>query len=135
MSDLYVLQGRHDCGKTETLNYVIQILSNKYTNSQINTIIDGVDKKVIFKNIKSFTIGIETQGDPNSRLEKSLTDFLNAKCNIIFCACRTTGMTVTWVNALSKQYTIHFIPQTIVSNNHKNSNLSKANSLISLAGL
>ena len=72
MSDLFALQGRHDCGKTETLNNVIQLLSQIYSDAQINRIHNGKDETVIIKNIKGLTIGIETQGDPNSRLQKSL---------------------------------------------------------------
>ena len=135
MSDLFALQGRHDCGKTETLNNVIQLLSSKYNKAIINIVINGNDKKVIFQNIKGLTIGIETQGDPNSRLQKSLSDFSTANCDIIFCACRTSGMTVNWVNSLSKKYKIHFVKQTIVNNNIKNSNMNKALSLVQLSGL
>ena len=135
MNDLFALQGRHDCGKTETLNDVIQLLTSKYSKANINIVINGKDKKVIMKNVNGFTIGIETQGDPNSRLEQSLLDFLNANCNIIFCACRTSGMTVDWVHSLAKKYNIHFIKQTITTNNTTNSNMNKAISIIQLAGL
>lgn len=135
MSDLFALQGRHDCGKSETLNDVIQLLSSKYKTAKINVIIAGKDQKVIFQNVKGLTVGIETQGDPNSRLKQSLSDFLQANCDIVFCACRTNGMTVNWINALSKNYKIHFVKQTIVNNNHQNSNMNKAVSLIQLSGL
>jgi hypothetical protein len=135
MNYLFALQGRHDCGKTETLNNVIQLLTNKYPNANLNVMISGKDQKVIFKNINGLTIGIETQGDPNSRLEQSLSDFLNANCDIIFCACRTSGMTVNWISSLSKRYKIQYIKQTIVNNNYSKNNLNKANLFIQLSGL
>jgi len=135
MSDLFALQGRGHRGKTGTLNDLIRLLSSKYNNAQVNIIINGNDKKVIFKNIKGLTIGIETQGDPNSRLQQSLSDFSNAKCDIIFCACRTRGMTVDWVNSLSNKYKIHFVKQTIVNNNFQTRNMNKATNLMRLSGL
>ncbi len=43
-------------------------------------------------------IGIETQGDPNSRLERSLARFIEMKCKVIVCACRSYGATVSIVS-------------------------------------
>lgn len=40
--------------------------------------------KVIISGVKGQIVGIETQGDPNSRLQDSLEDFLNASCDVIF---------------------------------------------------
>ena len=47
---IFVLQGRHGCGKTETLNKVIDILDNKYPG-QKQVLVNGNDKKVIFNSI------------------------------------------------------------------------------------
>ena len=135
MGSLFALQGTSNCGKSETLNNVVKILSNKYPNADINIIINRKDKKVIFYDINGLTVGIEPQGDPNSRLEESLFDFSKESCDIIFCACRTSGMTVQWVNNLSKKYKINFIKQKIVYNNQKKSNWDMAESLIQLSGL
>jgi hypothetical protein len=70
------------------------------------------------RGVNGLAVGIESQGDPNSRLKRSLPAFAAAKCDIIFCACRTSGMTVDWINALSAAYIIHFVAQTVVANNH-----------------
>ncbi len=137
MSDLYALQGGSKCGKSETLRNVIQLLTSKYPMATVNILIDGnIDKKVVFTNLKGLTVGIETQGDPNFRLKNSLDDFMKRGCNIIFCACRTRGMTVQWVNSLGNNYSIHFTKKNRVGVNQQTAaNLSAANSLIALAGL
>jgi len=137
MSDLYALQGKASCGKSVTLKNVIQLLTNKYPKATVNILVNGnTDQKVVFANLKGLTVGIETQGDPLSRLQDSLPDFMKMPCDIIFCACRTRGMTVEWVKLLSNKYSIHFVPKARVSvNQQKVANLSAANALINLAGL
>lgn len=135
MKELYALQGTHDCGKTETLNNVIHLLEKKYPNASKNIMLDGKDKKVIFENVNGLKVGIETQGDPDSRLEKSLIDFQNMNCDIIICSCRTRGMTVDWVNNFSDKYKIVFINQTIDNEKFFNSNMEKAISIVKLTGL
>lgn len=135
MVNMYILQGRHNTGKTETLVDVIEILKNKYPEAKVNIIIDGKDKKVIFTNIKGLTVGIETQGDPNSRLDASLKDFIAMHCDIIFCACRTKGKTVTTVNSYGTIYNLHFINQTVVAAGFSASNMATAKSLVKRAGL
>ena len=45
-------------------------------------------------NQQTYTIGIESQGDPNSRQQASLDLFLQNNCDIIVCASRTRGETV-----------------------------------------
>jgi len=85
--------------------------------------------------VNVLVVGIESQGDPNSRLQQSILDFAVAKCDIIFCACRTSGMTVGWVNALSATYSIHFVAQTYVANNQGATNAATSSSLMQLAGI
>jgi len=139
MGNIYVLQGRGNCGKTETINFVYQILVNKYKLSQTqiqNFFPNAPDIKIIMSGVNGKKIGIESQGDPNSRLEQSLKDFVNAGCDIIFCACRTSGMTVRWINSHKPKYTPLFIKQTIVvPAQQKQNNHNMAQQLISQAGL
>jgi hypothetical protein len=53
-------------------------------------------------------VGIESRGDPSSRLFKSLETFDKAGCKVILCATRTKGETVKAVEKLSlaSQYQI-----------------------------
>ena len=104
--ELHVLQGAGNTGKTTTLNILIEELKKKYLSVVPTVLIQGPgdDQKVIFDNLNGHKVGIETRGDPKSRLPQSLKDFAQKKCDIIFCACRTKGTTVTAIQNFAKTY-------------------------------
>ena len=139
MSDIFALQGKSNCGKTETINEVFVELQSKYSTASATLFTPNkIDVKAIIDipiGGKIVKVGIESQGDPNSRLQASLIDFDNAGCDIIICACRTSGMTVNWINSYSHSYQIQFIQQSWVPNNSQASNRAMALNIISLAGL
>ena len=138
MPDIFALQGVGNCGKTETLRILYDELTKKYPNAGVQFIHRGnSDIAVILTGVNGNVVGIETQGDPGSRLDETLKAFVNAGCDIIFCACRTRGMTVDWINARSRQYQIHFIPQNRIPSpsNQNAANQATAASLIQQAGL
>jgi hypothetical protein len=115
MAEIYVLQGPAKCGKSSTIKEIFRELNTKYPNCiKKDYFPDQYDIQIEMQNIKGFLVGIESQGDPNSRLKNSLSDFEESGCDIIFCAARTRGMTVQWINSHSGNYHINFIPQTIV---------------------
>jgi acid phosphatase class B len=90
------------------------------------------------QSIKGFLVGIESQEDPNSRLGDSLNDFENNGCEIIFCASRTRGMTVQWINSHSQKYHINFIQKAVFGNNKQQQNQKNqivAQNVINKAGL
>ena len=112
MSDIYALQGRGNSGKSDTIDKVFTELVRKYPSASVQLLSPGTrDINAILTNVKGHKVGIESQGDPGSRLQQSLQTFANANCTIIICATRTSGMTVSWVNSLSPAYVVHFIPQ------------------------
>jgi hypothetical protein len=136
MPHLFALQGPGNCGKSDTLIRLFHALQTKYPSATIRALHSGTkDIAVIMRGVKGLAVGIESQGDPNSRLERSLHAFAAAKCDIIFCACRTSGMTVDWINALSAAYSIHFVAQTVVANNHGATNDATAALLMKRAGI
>ncbi|MGN1375570.1 MAG: hypothetical protein ACI4V5_03335, partial [Prevotella sp.] len=47
-------------------------------------------------------VGIESQGDPNSRMFNTLPELVRIGCEIIVCACRTWGETKQLVESLRK---------------------------------
>jgi hypothetical protein len=138
---IYVLQGREKCGKTPTLKILFEELKKKYPNSiESDFFPNGKDIKVLMK-IKGLLVGIESEGDyyEDWRLPKSLNDFKDAGCIIIFCAAKTgtRAKSVGYINSYSPEYQIEFIPQTIeedVSQQYQ-VDLSVAQNLISKAGL
>jgi len=136
MPYLFALQGPGNCGKSDTLNRLFHILQTKYPSATIQALCSGTkDIAIIMRGVKGLVVGIESQGDPNSRLHQSLPTFAAEKCDIIFCACRTSGMTVDWVNALSAAYGIHFVSQTQVAGNFGATNSATAASLMQQAGI
>ena len=135
MSHVIALQGRASSGKTSTLVQVFKDLQVKYPTATVQVLGGRSDIKVLLHGVNGKTVGIESQGDPNSRLQQSLSDFLAAKCDIIFCACRTSGMTVDWLNALTPRHNVQFVQQNRVTSGHAKANSAMAASLIKLAGL
>jgi hypothetical protein len=101
--------GITDRGKTQALKKVIEdLLSNgaKEVERKSYPIDEDVTAILDYKGIR---IGIETQGDPGSRLFSSLKDFIKKECEIIVCACRTSGNTYKEVMNLKKQHSYEII--------------------------
>ena len=94
-------------GKSSSIRYVFEVLSERYhhvviepstgydRNSDVKAIID-----IPQPNGDIVKVGIESQGDPNSRQNKSIDYFLKAGCEIILVACRTRGKTVNKIEWL-----------------------------------
>jgi hypothetical protein len=135
MSDIFALQGRAKCGKTPTLKFVLDELIGKYKipPSAIRHLPPNIlgEIKVVLPPIKGLIVGIASQGDvgKNFILDKTLADFAHAKCDIIFCACRTRGPTVDCIKALTG-YTAHFIKQTILPDGHTPQQETQSNTLV-----
>ena len=85
-------------GKSNSIKLVFELLSDKYP---YEILINGADIKVIVK-ASGVKIGIESQGDPNSRMFESIDDFVNEGCEMIVCACRNWGETKNKVVSLKK---------------------------------
>ncbi len=135
MNHIVALSGVGNSGKTTTINEVFTLLQSKYPAAITNIIIQRVDIKVIMT-INGKKVGIESQGDPNSRLEKSLACFVNANCDVIICATRTSGMTVDWVNNYKSTHKIDFISKSRVPQSQQAAqNSQSAQQIISTAGL
>lgn len=90
------LKGIGGQGKSETIKRLRNLIKSTYTHHVENILIDKGDVKVIIE-IKGVKIGIESQGDPDSRQEKSISEFVSKNCDIIICASRTRGETVDTV--------------------------------------
>jgi hypothetical protein len=100
------LYGTANVGKSATLRKVFELLTAAYPTAHIQTIHPpGMDSTVII-DIDGILVGIESQGDPNSRLAESIELFKKAKCVIIICATRTRGDTVTIVENLKPEFTV-----------------------------
>jgi len=77
---------------------LIEMIRSAYPAATFDEDRFKVDVTVIVT-INGTKIGIETQGDPNSRLARSLARFIKINCTVIVCACRSYGKTVDIVRA------------------------------------
>lgn len=92
-------RGSKGQGKTSSIKAVFRHLSSQYpykifaNKGDIKAIVD----------VEGVRVGIESQGDPNSRMMQSMDDFVTEECQIIVTACRTRGDTYNKVIELHKQ--------------------------------
>lgn len=137
MKFLFALQGASNNGKSTTLRMLIAEVAKLYSDGGLTILAPGKrDLKVLFKSLRGLKVGIETRGDPGSRLKVSLSDFQRIGCDIIFCSCRTRGSTTLWVRRLSPDYTVVFVQQKRVpSKAQKASNRGMMKSLMKIAGI
>ncbi|MDP3558335.1 MAG: hypothetical protein Q8T03_13265 [Bacteroidota bacterium] len=97
--------GHGNQGKSNTVKRLTKLILEHYTTSITSPVeinFTGDVKTII--TIEELKIGIESQGDPNSRLFESLKEFSKKSCSIIICATRTSGATVDAVNNLKKSH-------------------------------
>ena len=87
-------------GKSSSVKEVFSLLATRYPNNiTIFHSLESGDVKAII-DVQGVQIGIESQGDPNSRLFQSLDDFQRIGCSIIVTACRTYGRTTCAVEEM-----------------------------------
>lgn len=116
MKVIFAVWNRSATGKSGTLRSLAQLLVRKYPTStvlipnefNIAQISDRDFRFVIEINGK--IIGIESQGDPNTGLERRLTELCAGiegefkPCDIIVCAGRTRGSTVRAIDKVAVDY-------------------------------
>lgn len=97
----HVLKQRMDIGELK-FKYDILEGSDEFPNKQ--------DLKALI-DYKGITIGLESQGDPNSRLTTSIKEFASEKkCDVIICACRTKGKDVREIKHVCRINNYLFMP-------------------------
>jgi hypothetical protein len=77
-------------------------------------------------------VGIESQGDPNSRLFNSLGHFVKIGCKVIVCATRSRGATEEAVNSLAGDFQVEWFPKISISSasQHEAANRSDAQQIV-----
>lgn len=98
MKTIIALRGAGNRGKSTTLGLLIGKIKAAYPAAAIDEKLFKIDVTIILT-INGIKVGIETQGDPNSRLGASLKRFVESKCKVIICASRSYGGTVDLVQA------------------------------------
>ena len=115
---IIALRGVANQGKTTSIKIAYELLKDAYPKAHIEEFYIGVDITVIIT-VNGVKIGIESQGDPNSRLFQSLRHFVGIGCKVIICATRSRGATVEAVNAFAGKYQIKWYPKSGASSTSK----------------
>jgi hypothetical protein len=139
---LIAIYGRKNEGKTATIIQVCRIIQRNFPNAvfapPFDPLNDTEDIQHVIE-IGPFRIGVESQGDPDSRIfaENSITSFATGenRCHVIICATRTKGDTVNFVSDFDQNYgydimwlSSHYAP----SLNHRVVNDIAANNIVEL---
>ena len=92
--------GLSEIGKTPAIKTIWQKLKNG-SNPPLDTSSDDICDIVYLDGHK---IGIESQGDPDSKQKEWIDELIKEECEIIICASRTKGSTVEIVESRAKDY-------------------------------
>ncbi len=110
--------GKENQGKSSSIKEVFNQLSVAYSS---NILINDGDIKATI-DINGVLIGIESQGDPYSRMQQSMDDFVSMGCQIIVVACRTKWGTYNKIIDLNTSHGYDIIwasnDKTVISQNH-----------------
>ncbi len=94
-----VNRGPAQQGKSSSVREVYNVLSKKYTR-KVQVLRDDGDILGIV-DVNGVLVGVESQGDPNSRMLETLNELVDNGCKIIVCASRTTGSTCNEVERIT----------------------------------
>jgi len=103
-------KGISNQGKSSSIKNVAKEILEQFPTaiSSQNPINYEEDINVIIT-IDNIKIGIESQGDPNSRIFTSLPGFAKKGCDIILCASRSNGETVNVIERTKSTYDYNLI--------------------------
>lgn len=114
---IIAIYGRQSEGKSTIIKNVCELILADFPNAvPTPAVIDYSGDILVTIQLGLIKIGIESQGDPNSRIIKENTirrladealDPLFGGCHVILCATRTGGETVNKVDAIAKTYVFH----------------------------
>lgn len=126
------LRGVANQGKSSSIKEAYNLIRQSFSIDSITHEISGADIRAVLT-VGNIKIGIESQGDPSSRLVESLKLFLSLDCQIIICTTRTRGSTVDAVQDLKPTYEVTFLDKAGEQDIYKQStaNLTTAKLIIS----
>ena len=127
-------------GKSNSLLTLANILISRYPTHIVIYSSKDITKLTIdftlIIQINDRVIAIESQGDPNTELEKRLENIVKKyNPNIIFCTCRTRGETVHAIENIADNFDYDTIWTSTyqVTRNHNLANQIKGEHLLDLA--
>lgn len=127
---IYALKAAANKGKTATLLalYALLIDKKRFPNAKATRHFGEKEIIATIENVNGHTVGLSSYGDPDNTWDKLDYYFGDGKCDIIFCACRTRGITVDEVNRLAKKcgYEVKFVKKDTEESAAKQENVNKA---------
>lgn len=132
MKKIIALYRRGDTGKTETLNYVIEILNTITTGNLIPLVPNHTDRQATFV-FNGLMVSVCTAGDNAAEIKQNEAYFNNQKCDIAITASRSRGESVDAINAMAKSNVakIQWVRKLVRPNNVYHLNVSDAHQIIS----
>lgn len=114
-------RGTSDKGKSASVKRTRQLILETFPDATERIFVSNGDVKTIIT-IGELFIGIESEGDPNSRLTRErLGDFV-PECQIILCTSRTKGEPFEVVRQVARENDYRLFWVT----NHRNNNQSRS---------
>lgn len=138
MAQIFALQGRSNVGKTRTLTLLLAAVTAKYPQAQVTYLRPNTrDILVVVDPVQGQKIGIESRGDNGALLGVGLQTLRGQQCDIIFCACRTSGGTVKAIQHMCPPDVYTLTPKTIgaSANLHTRANNQDVIKLMNLASI
>lgn len=108
---IIVIAGRANEGKSSTIKEVCRQLIANYPSIKYDKEINFKGDVLVVFSLGKVKIGVESQGDPYSRMiyDDTLKFLVKEKCDIILCATRTSGSTVVKVEQIAEEFDYHKI--------------------------
>ncbi|MFL3663341.1 MAG: hypothetical protein ACJ04Q_05010 [Flavobacteriales bacterium] len=108
---IIAVHGRASEGKSSTIKEVFRQIIEDFPHTRVDRKVNFKGDILVIITINNIKIGIESQGDPNSRMinEDTLRKLTEEKCQIILCATRTSGKTVKKVDTIANEFNYHTI--------------------------
>jgi predicted kinase len=104
---IVVVRGKHDSGKTTSINRAVQRLQADATSfRRLNR--QSSRELVAVIEIQKVTVGIFSAGDTEEILTRWFAELLCYGCDVIVCACRSRGQTDTFIKRQRDEgHTLH----------------------------
>lgn len=134
MKNILTIWGNKEQGKSTTIKKIVPLFQAHFPYAKLRWIHKDYDIELIIE-LKDKKIGIESQGDPGSRLEESVSYLATEeKCDLIICASRTRGKTVDDIVRIAQEnnYEIIWVNNYRSNSNHKALNEMSAEHIFQL---
>jgi hypothetical protein len=100
LKKVIALKGTPNTGNPQTIRTVHELLLGKFPDARVERERGTRGQLCVVLSIDGVRIGIDSHGAPN-RIKESLDLFVSLGCEIIICATRTRGETVTALKNLA----------------------------------